>query len=443
MERLNEARRSRRDLVGRLPVRFPQGSAKTQVSSRRRALVATVALSTALLAGLASSAQAVPATSKAGPAADAANRAATAPGPAKLGDAGTPGNDKPAGRAAAEPAPQGILSIIVSLDRQELTLYSDAEPIATSRVSSGKPGHSTPTGVFSVIQKDRWHHSNLYDDAPMFFMQRLTQSGVALHQGVVPNYPASHGCIRLPEAFAQKLWGMTKLGVRVIVTHGDAAPVAISHPRLFTLPREETIAERAPLTPAQLVEAAFNNEVAQLRPPANAQAMAAVMFAQNLTSLPEGATTDSITGTPVPAPRPAPQPQATAPLKAGPISVFISRKEGRLFVRQGFKPMFDVPVTFERPGDAIGTYVFTALAAKDDRASVQWRVVTVPTTEAAKAKGAGTELTPATALDRVTIPADAVERITSLMSAGASLIISDQGLGSETGAGTDFIVLTK
>jgi lipoprotein-anchoring transpeptidase ErfK/SrfK len=414
--------------VGRLPV-------KTQAFCRQRALAATAALSAALLAGLASSAQAVPASSKAAPAADTAHRPATASAPAKLGDAGMP-KDKPT--AQPVPAPQGLLSIIVSLDRQELTLYSDAEPIATSRVSSGKPGHSTPTGVFSIIQKDRWHHSNLYDDAPMFFMQRLTQSGVALHQGVVPNYPASHGCIRLPEAFAQKLWGMTRLGVRVIVTHGDAAPAAISHPRLFTLPHEEAIAARKPLTPAQMVEAAFNNEVAKLTPPANAQAMAAVMFAQNLSGLP-ATTTDSAIGAPVPVPHPAPQPQAT--LKPGPISVFISRKEGRLFVRKGFQPVFDVPVTFERPADAIGTHVFTALAAKD--AAVQWSVVSVPTTEAAKAKAAGTELTAAAALDRVTIPADAIERITSLMSAGASLIISDQGLGSETGVGTDFVVLTK
>jgi len=415
---------------------------KTQVFCRARALAATTALSAALLAGLASSAQAVPASSKAAPAADSAHRAATAPAPTKLGDAGTPGKDKPAGHVAAEPAPQGILSIIVSLDRQELTLYSDAEPIATSRVSSGKPGHATPSGVFSIIQKDRWHHSNLYDDAPMFFMQRLTQSGVALHQGVVPNYPASHGCIRLPEAFAQKLWGMTRLGVRVIVTHGEASPVAISHPRLFTPPREETIAESARLSPAKLVEAAFNNEVAQLTPPANAQAMAAVMFAQNLSTMPV-TTTDSVITAPVPAPHAAPQPEKTAPLKPGPISVFISLKEGRLFVRKGFQPVFDVPVTFERPADAIGTHVFTALAAKDDRAAVQWSAVSVPTTEAAKAKAAGTELTPAAALDRVTIPADAIERITSLMSVGASLIISDQGLGSETGVGTDFIVLTK
>jgi lipoprotein-anchoring transpeptidase ErfK/SrfK len=398
-------------------VHFPQGSVKTQALCRRGALAATATLTAVLLAGLPRSAHAVPATSKAAPTADGTHRATTAPAPAKVGDAGTPDKDKPAGHVATEPAAQGILSIIVSLDRQELTLYSDAEPIATSRVSSGKTGHATPAGVFSIIQKDRWHHSNLYDNAPMYFMQRLTESGVALHQGVVPNYPASHGCIRLPEAFAQKLWGMTRLGVRVIVTHGEAAPAAISHPRLFMLPHEETIAASGPLSPAKLVEAAFNNEVAQLTPPANAQAMAAMMFAQNLSTLPE-TTTDSPTTAPVPAPRPAPQLQAAAALKPGAISVFISRKEGRLFVRKGFQPVFDAPVSFERPADAIGTHVFTALAAKDDPASVQWSVVTVPTTEAAKAKAAGTELTAAAALDRVTIPADAVERITSLMSAG-------------------------
>ena len=120
----------------------------------------------------------------------------------------------------------GPLRIIVSLDRQQLTLYSGDQPIAHSRVSSGQRGHSTPTGVFSIIQKDRWHRSNIYDDAPMYFMQRLTWSGVAMHQGVVPNYPASHGCIRLPEAFAKQLWTTTKTGVRVIVSHGEVAPAS-------------------------------------------------------------------------------------------------------------------------------------------------------------------------------------------------------------------------
>src|SRR5262249_46283139 len=130
---------------------------------------------------------------------------------------------------------KGLLSIVVAIDRQQLTLYSDGVPIAHSRVSTGQPGHSTPTGVFSIIQKDRWHHSNLYGDAPMFYMQRITWSGVAMHQGIVPNYPASHGCIRLPEAFAKQLWGITKLGVRVIIARGEVTPTPIANPKLFTL----------------------------------------------------------------------------------------------------------------------------------------------------------------------------------------------------------------
>src|SRR5262249_27254807 len=100
-------------------------------------------------------------------------------------DKSAKGEDNPqdvAGKA------KGLLSVIISIDRQQLTLYSDGVPIAHSRVSTGQPGHSTPTGVFSVIQKDRWHHSNLYGDAPMFYMQRITWSGVAMHQGIVPNY---------------------------------------------------------------------------------------------------------------------------------------------------------------------------------------------------------------------------------------------------------------
>jgi lipoprotein-anchoring transpeptidase ErfK/SrfK len=406
-------------------------------------ILATAAACSALLIALADGAHAVPANAKAPLTADSTHQASPPLPRARLGDAGTP-KDKPAGHehAAVDTATPGPLSIIVSLDQQQLTLYSDGEPIAVSRVSSGRPGHSTPTGVFSIIEKDRWHHSNLYEDAPMYFMQRLTWSGVALHQGVVPDYPASHGCIRLPEAFAQRLWRMTKLGVRVIVTHRAAEPVAISHPRLFQPAHEEAVAAGEPVTPAQRVEAAFNNDASQRRPSADVKATPSTVFAQNLITPPAASTSDGVNSAQPPA-HPIPQAPSTASLKPGPISVLISRKEGRLFVRKGFQPVFDVPVSVERPAEPIGTHVFTALAAKGDPDTVQWTVVTVPDTEAAKAKAAGANLTAATALDRVTLPADAVDRISSLMSAGASLIITDQGLGPETGAGTDFIVLTR
>ena len=93
-------------------------------------------------------------------------------------------------------------------------------------------GHSTPMGVFSIIQKHKLHHSNIYSGAPMPFMQRITWSGVAMHAGVLPGYPASHGCIRMPMAFAVKMWNWTKMGARVIVTPGEMTPASFSHPLL-------------------------------------------------------------------------------------------------------------------------------------------------------------------------------------------------------------------
>lgn len=107
--------------------------------------------------------------------------------------------------------------VVVDLATQRLVAYRGGEPIATSPVSTGKPGHGTPRGVFTILQKKSFHRSNLYSDAPMPFMQRLTWSGVALHAGTLPGYPASHGCIRLPHDFARKLFGETRTGMTVMV----------------------------------------------------------------------------------------------------------------------------------------------------------------------------------------------------------------------------------
>src|SRR6476659_891336 len=129
--------------------------------------------------------------------------------------------------------PKGPLQIGGSIDHQRVTLFSNGVRVAQGPVSTGVPGHSTPMGVFSIIEKDRYHRSNLYSNAPMPFMQRITWSGVALHEGVLPGYPASHGCIRMSQDFAQKLWPTTKLGARVIVARGELAPVDFEHPKLF------------------------------------------------------------------------------------------------------------------------------------------------------------------------------------------------------------------
>jgi lipoprotein-anchoring transpeptidase ErfK/SrfK len=123
----------------------------------------------------------------------------------------------------AAPA-DGPVSIVVSLPLQRAWVFRGGVLIGVSTISSGQPGYDTPTGRFSILQKRVDHHSNLYDNAPMPFMQRLTWDGVALHGGQVMAEPASHGCIRLPRAFAQRLYGVTALGTTVVVT--DQAPNA-------------------------------------------------------------------------------------------------------------------------------------------------------------------------------------------------------------------------
>lgn len=124
-------------------------------------------------------------------------------------------------------------TVLVSLRNQRLRVFDGTREITSSRISSGKPGFTTPTGVFSVLEKKVYHESNIYDGAPMPFMQRVTWSGIAMHAGVVPGYPASHGCVRLPHAFSKTLFQLTSIGARVIITQDEASPVQFSHPALF------------------------------------------------------------------------------------------------------------------------------------------------------------------------------------------------------------------
>lgn len=126
----------------------------------------------------------------------------------------------------------GAISVLISLPDQRAYVFRGETLIAASTISTGKDGKETPVGVYPILQKKEMHRSNLYDDAPMPFMQRLTWDGVALHAGSNPGFPASHGCVRLPTAFAKKLFAATQLGTTVEVTDqayvADAAPVLAS-----------------------------------------------------------------------------------------------------------------------------------------------------------------------------------------------------------------------
>jgi hypothetical protein len=148
----------------------------------------------------------------------------------------TPPKEATAPREAGEP-----IMAIVSIKTQQVTFYDAEGWILRAPVSTGVEGRETPAGVFAVVEKDKDHHSSMYDDAWMPNMQRVTWNGIALHGGPLPGYAASHGCVRMPYGFAEKLFDKTRIGMRVIIAPNDAAPVEFSHTALF-MPNAEAIA---------------------------------------------------------------------------------------------------------------------------------------------------------------------------------------------------------
>jgi L,D-transpeptidase catalytic domain len=333
--------------------------------------------------------------------------------------------------ARPEDAPKGPLQIIISIADQRVSLFDNGTLIARSPVSTGTQGHPTPLGVFSVISKQRWHRSNIYSAAPMPYMQRITWSGIALHAGVVPGHPASHGCIRLKNDFAIRLWHLTKRGTRVIIAHDDVQPVEITNPHLF---KPNAVSGSPEFQAATVAGKSISTAAATQG------------------SLVSKAETAEATSLQVPSSAPA----EGAPRKKAPISVFVSRKLSKLFVRQGFSPLFDVAVKIENPEEPLGTHVFTAMEFQSEGAAIRWTVVSIPdefprikdTTKEREAPVKQTALSVPSpdkanaVLNRIEIPQDTVERISELLTPASSLIISDSGFSHETGNDTDFIVVT-
>lgn len=542
----------------------------------------------------------------------------------------TKAHDKAAGKAVEKESakPQGPLVIAVSINKQQVKVYDSNGLFTESPVSTGMKGHSTPMGVFSVIQKQKFHRSNIYSGAPMPFMQRITWSGVAMHAGVLPGYPASHGCIRMPASFAVKMYGLTRMGARVLVTPGEVAPQNFSHPLLAAFKAPEPTASAQPdgsappaaksdtksdtksdkgaaldldlrssigadgagkspisaslrlrthtadagnATGAPVSDAAPANSAETSQPadkaeqtdsadkPADPPIQKADEAAPEIPTKPgtpavatdsadkpaEAAKSDSAepaaktaetpadsapkapvaadsvasdskpadskpsdlnpadskpaeTSAEKPAEAPAATKAADAPAAAtdgkdltkdsskdpskdqtritdvdkpatpakpelkrtSQVAIFISRKDGKLYVRQNFAPVFNTPVTIAPSDRPLGTHVFTAVADKSGAGSLRWSVVSLPQRSAIKAddsersakrKKAGdaaAESKPAPlpdsaaeALERINIPADVVAWLGEALSSGSSLIVSDQGINQgETGEGTEFIL---
>jgi L,D-transpeptidase catalytic domain len=413
-----------------------------------------------------------------------------------------------ASRQAGEP-----IMAIVSLHDQQITVYDANGWILRAPVSSGQKGRETPAGIFSVLQKEADHYSNMYDDAYMPHMQRLTWSGIAIHGGPLPGYPASHGCVRMPYGFAEQLFDVTRLGMRVIVAPRNAVPVAIDHPALFQ-PKAGPNDAAASAAAAEADAAASKADQARLAAVTASReagrAMVAVRKAENLKREADAqlaASERAIAAAQSPEAKQQAedakarataqvsefeaqlatakaelQPQldaaaaareaavaaeaaraaaADAARKAArdlePISVFISRKTQRLYIRQAFQPILEIPVSIQDADRPIGTYVFTAMERSGGDNKLRWSVVSLvgaprddmhDNANAMAGKGGDgavdlpTDVVGAkAALDRIVIPTDTVDRIAEMVSARSSLIISDEPLSQETGNGTEFVVV--
>ncbi len=340
-------------------------------------------------------------------------------------------NPESARNARPEDAPKGPLQVIISIADQRVSIFDNGTLIARSSVSTGTQGHPTPLGVFSVIGKHRWHRSNIYSAAPMPYMQRITWSGIALHAGVVPGHPASHGCLRQKKDCASRLWHLTQRGTRVIIVHDDVQPVEITNPHLF---KPKAVSDSPKFQTATVAGESITTAAAtQGLPLSNAE-------------------TPETTSLQVRGPAPA----GGRPKKVVPVSVFVSRKQSKLFVRRGFSPLFDVPIKVENPEEPLGTHVFTAMELQNE--GIRWTVVSIPegfprnSGSATKEREASAKQTAVpvplpekanAALDRIEISQDAIDRISELLTPASSLIISDDGFSRETGKGTDFIVITR
>ena len=533
---------------------------------------------------------------------------------------------KEAAKDAKPAAPTDPVYVVISIADQHISVYDANGAIAHSRVSTGMPGHPTPVGLFSVIGKERWHHSNIYSGAPMPWMQRITWSGVAMHLGVVPGYPASHGCIRLPAAFAPQLWNMTKMGARVVVARRDTVPFEIANaflplPKMQPAPGTQQasnapatapieLASMSPQADGPIATAAVQDapaapaaapkllnpmeyaaalkqratadkaasekaakeslaaaqtagtearqavddvrkavgdvktaemKIAELDAAAAAAKQAADAAAaqgaqgaqaaagQTPTTAPTTTqatvTTDATTppvASPIPAKPPAPtstqalgssqaeaatavartaaeaeltrartalddanrreaekstaaftavqvykaavaasEAAAETLIEAGrrvePVSVMISKKEGRVFIRQDWKDVYEAPVTFKDPDRPMGTHLFIAVAAQPDGSSMRWSAITAPEgssgdgdrkrskkgAEEAPPPPTGPASTAAEALDRIEMAPEARQRIAELLWTGGSLIVTDHARSDEMDSDTDFIVSTR
>jgi peptidoglycan hydrolase-like protein with peptidoglycan-binding domain len=371
------------------------------------------------------------------------------------------------------------LQIVISIEAQQMQVWRGANMIAEAPVSSGKPGHDTPSGIFSILHKRRYHESNIYSDAPMPFMQRLTWTGIALHEGKLPGRPASHGCVRLPSGFAEELFGMTAAGAHVVINGAMIAPQAIAHP-VLPMPSKPVVPALIAYDP---VPSYGQRLIADSRPALTVtdgspeadkpgkplRVLITRRDRRELVRDMQGmlqklgyydGTVDGLvggaTGAAVQdfqrlhgiAPTGVLTPQTQTALYT--VMGISEPSTGRIYVRQGFEPLFDAPVVIKNEELPLGTHLFTASRFDKARGATGWNVMTLDNRLNAYTRAiygidkiADDSVSAGAALDRIKVPAEIFERISQILTPGSSLAISDTGLGQHTGWQTDFIVTTR
>jgi lipoprotein-anchoring transpeptidase ErfK/SrfK len=404
-----------------------------------------------------------------------------------------PTTEATAQREAREP-----IMAIVSIGSQQVTFYDAEGWILRAPVSTGTTGRETPAGVFAVIEKQKDHHSTLYDDAWMPNMQRITWNGIALHGGPLPGYAASHGCVRMPYGFAEKLFDKTRIGMRVIISPNDAAPVEFSHPALF-VPNAEAVAaaparaeplareaaeaaktadeakkaaatavrEAASLTaslrklerlkPRADAELAFadkalaNAKTDQAKARAEEQRQKAAAKAAEAGAQLDRAKADAKSKLDAAAvakdaakaaetkKAAAAEAASEAKLALEPVSVYISRATQKLYVRR------NTHKRWPDGGEVFDATIEVPVTIRNPDKPIGTHVFT-----AMARSDAGLRWTAVTidngddakhALDRITIPQDVLDRIAPTVLPRSSIIVSDEPLSRETNYRTEFVAV--
>ncbi|MFZ1109775.1 MAG: L,D-transpeptidase family protein [Rhodomicrobium sp.] len=442
------------------------------------------------------------------------------------------GRDAAEERFTSDHAPGKPLLAVIGLKEQRISVYDAKGKILEAPVSTGQTNYETPAGIYSIVQKEEEHRSNLYDDASMPYMERITWSGMALHAGALPGYPASHGCVRLPSDFAESLYDVTSLGMRVVVVRQDIAPADVPQPFMFggkaakdegardgvsatayspqsPAPRslgvisaqksaeaenavrrvrdlrlgavkrakEATVAARAAraaddaLAKAEAELKALENSLENASPEkiaeaeaARAEASAKIEAAQaQVAAAREEAKAKADAVSETQAEIKAADIGMAAAIKAAeeakrnllPVSVLISRKAQRLYIRKNNVPIFEAPVLFRDADKPIGTFIWTA-SESDGAGGMRWNMVSMyknalniePNARAKQGSaiarhGHGLPADTAAAeaaLKRLTLTDESIERISEAVLQGSSLIVTDELPSIETGKDTDFVV---